>query len=79
VLSVFSSSQHVPTCCVSLNTLELLGRAVIDWPLCIDTSIMPVSTIQQYIGRTKEDKGTYSVIVKQNFYYLSSNTHTLCM
>ena len=51
--------------------------AVIDWPLCIDTSIMLVLTIKRYIERTKEDMGTYSVIVKQNFYYLPINANTV--
>ena len=31
----------------------------------------------RYIERTKEDKGTYSVIVKQNFYYLPINANTV--
>jgi len=36
-----------------------------------------IDDIAIYIERTK-DKGTYSVIVKQNFYYLPSNENTLC-
>ena len=32
------------------------ARAVIDWPLCINTSTMSVSTIKRRIERNKEDK-----------------------